>query len=99
MAKRRLALFGESPFQVGHVVVYENIAVFDPKGKWALGKRLQKQAGEKLGTVKALIKVDPYCVLYQRLTHRPSFLKRHPEARGEQTRFRLSGALTGKRKK
>jgi hypothetical protein len=63
--------------RVGYAYVFENVVVYD--NPMQLGKRLKTQLGEFLGIVKGLIPNDPYYVLYQRLKHRSSWLRRHPQ--------------------
>lgn len=59
---------------IGHVYCFENIVVYG--NPLELGKRIKSQLGEFLGIVKGVIPVDPYFVLYERLKHKPSYLKR-----------------------
>jgi len=63
--------------RIGCAYVFENIVVYGNPTE--LGKRLKSQLGEFLGIVKGLIPTDPYYLLYMRLKHRKSWLRRHPQ--------------------
>ena len=62
---------------IGYAWVFENIVVYG--NPMELGKRMKSQLGEFLGVIKAVMPYDPYKVLYERLKHKKSWLKRHPQ--------------------
>lgn len=84
----KLLLMSKPSCKIGHIQVYENIAIFGTRGILDLGNRIRKQCGEYLGTVLALIPVDESRVLYQRLTHTESYWrKKNPDRRYPQTKL------------
>ena len=62
---------------IGHIYFFENVVVYG--NPLELGKRIKSQLGEFLGIVRGLMPVDPYFVLYERIRHRRSYLKRKPQ--------------------
>lgn len=65
---------GYQPSKIGYAFFFENIVVYgDPRG---LGKRIKSQLGELLGVVYGKIPNDHFCILYSRIFHTKSWIKR-----------------------
>jgi hypothetical protein len=62
------------PFGLGYAHFFENIVVYDkPVG---LGKRVKSQLGNYISSVYGLVPKDVSCILYVRLSHTKSWIKR-----------------------